>query len=403
MSIVVDRTNSPAADQNTRERSLIAIVDELARELHPQHIRRGNTSLSSRLEKDLGIDSLGRTELVLRLERAFGVRLPIKLVGEADIVGDLLHALEQAGQSGATIAAAPPAPSLTAVAAATEAQNVAGCPGMARRRASRPPSRHGARGRHDRPRHAELWRACKDSPHGGRGLDRARHHAGRSGGAHAADGRRILRRVLRHSLCGRDPGADLSADATLADRGLCPPPGRNPPQCRRPHAHHGARRAQARVRCCEGLPTPWLRSRASRAFRAHAAEVALPNLQDGSATALIQYTSGSTGDPEGRRAQSRQSARQYPRDRPRDRRELRRCLRELAAALSRHGAHRRVAGLPLFRRAALCHVAARLPGASAKLAVGDPSLSRHHVRGPQLCVRAVSQQDRRCEPARAWT
>jgi hypothetical protein len=34
----------------------------------------------------LGIDSLGRTELVLRLERAFGVRLPISLVGVLSVI-----------------------------------------------------------------------------------------------------------------------------------------------------------------------------------------------------------------------------------------------------------------------------------------------------------------------------
>jgi acyl carrier protein len=96
-----------AADPATRERDLLAVVAKLARELHPQHSRVGEVSLSSRIEKDLGIDSLGRTELVLRLERAFGARLSISLVAEADIVGDLLRALEQADQSGATIAAMP--------------------------------------------------------------------------------------------------------------------------------------------------------------------------------------------------------------------------------------------------------------------------------------------------------
>ena len=73
--------------------------------------------------KDLGIDSLGRTELVLRLERAFGVRLSISC-HEANSVGDLLQALEQAGQTGATIAAAPASPSLGAVPAAAEASTL---------------------------------------------------------------------------------------------------------------------------------------------------------------------------------------------------------------------------------------------------------------------------------------
>src|SRR4249920_778532 len=109
------------ADQAGRERKFIAIVGDLARELHPRHAPFETISLSSRLERDLGIDSLGRTELVLRLERAFGVRLSINLVGEADSVGDLWQALEQAGQTGATIAVAPSSPSLGAVSAAAEA------------------------------------------------------------------------------------------------------------------------------------------------------------------------------------------------------------------------------------------------------------------------------------------
>ncbi|MGZ3325404.1 MAG: AMP-binding protein, partial [Xanthobacteraceae bacterium] len=80
--------------------------------------------MSSRLEKNLGIDSLGRTELVLRLERAFGAQLPIKLVVEADTVGDLLRALEQGRQSGATITDVSPGPPLAAVLAAGEARTL---------------------------------------------------------------------------------------------------------------------------------------------------------------------------------------------------------------------------------------------------------------------------------------
>ena len=120
MEMVLGDTAASRADQS--ERNLIAIVGELARELHPQHVGPGTITLSSRLERDLGIDSLGRTELVMRLERAFGVRLSIKLVGEANTVGDLWQALEQTGQSATRITAIlPGAPSPGAVAAATEA------------------------------------------------------------------------------------------------------------------------------------------------------------------------------------------------------------------------------------------------------------------------------------------
>jgi len=122
MEAFIDRATTSFIDR--AEHKLTSLVDELARELHPRHVRRGDTSLSSRLERDLGIDSLGRTELVLRLERAFGVRLPIRQVGEANTVGDLFRALQQAGQPGATIAAAPITPALSLVAAASEASTL---------------------------------------------------------------------------------------------------------------------------------------------------------------------------------------------------------------------------------------------------------------------------------------
>jgi 1-acyl-sn-glycerol-3-phosphate acyltransferase len=54
---------------------------------------------ASRIERDLGIDSLGRTELILRIERAFHVRLPAQTIGEAETIADLLAALEQANPS----------------------------------------------------------------------------------------------------------------------------------------------------------------------------------------------------------------------------------------------------------------------------------------------------------------
>ncbi|MFA5892279.1 MAG: AMP-binding protein, partial [Actinomycetota bacterium] len=52
--------------------------------------------LDSDLDRDLGLDSLGRAELVLRIDRTFKVRLPDSLIGEADTPADLLRALCEA-------------------------------------------------------------------------------------------------------------------------------------------------------------------------------------------------------------------------------------------------------------------------------------------------------------------
>src|SRR3974377_818536 len=85
-----------ATEQTLGERDLIAVVAELVRELHPPRFRLIEIGPSSRIERDLGIDSLGRTELILRIERAFRVRLPAQSFSEAETVHDLMRALEQA-------------------------------------------------------------------------------------------------------------------------------------------------------------------------------------------------------------------------------------------------------------------------------------------------------------------
>ena len=81
----------------SRAPGLIAVVTDLVHELHGASTSSFNVALSSKLDRDLGIDSLGRTELVLRIERAFRIRLPVSVMGEVDTVGDLLTALDKAG------------------------------------------------------------------------------------------------------------------------------------------------------------------------------------------------------------------------------------------------------------------------------------------------------------------
>jgi 1-acyl-sn-glycerol-3-phosphate acyltransferase len=89
---------------------LVRLVRDLALELHP-HLRRTLTvDLDSNLDRDLGFDSLARAELLLRLDRAFKVQLPERLIGEAETARDLLEAVLAASPGGRLLAEAPPAP-----------------------------------------------------------------------------------------------------------------------------------------------------------------------------------------------------------------------------------------------------------------------------------------------------
>jgi 1-acyl-sn-glycerol-3-phosphate acyltransferase len=113
----------PARDAHNRD--LIAIVRDLVRELHPQRSKFTEVLPTSRIERDLGIDSLGRTELILRIERAFRVRLPAQTIGEAETIDDLFRALEQAGPGlGRAAVDAQPASVLPSVPAASEARTL---------------------------------------------------------------------------------------------------------------------------------------------------------------------------------------------------------------------------------------------------------------------------------------
>ena len=94
MSLAPEKTQAPAAP------ALLEIVQGLAQELQPQRRLRA-LALDDSLERDLGLDSLGRVELVARLERAYGVRLPEAVLGTAETPRDLLQALAAAHPAGA--------------------------------------------------------------------------------------------------------------------------------------------------------------------------------------------------------------------------------------------------------------------------------------------------------------
>lgn len=70
---------------------LLAVVAAVAREARPSF--DAHVALDSSLERDLGLDSLARVELVLRLEREFGASLPEQALASSETPRDLLRFL----------------------------------------------------------------------------------------------------------------------------------------------------------------------------------------------------------------------------------------------------------------------------------------------------------------------
>jgi len=85
---------SPPIDANR----LLAVVAEVAREARPHF--EAYVTLDSSLERELGLDSLARVELVLRLEREFAASLPEQALASSETPRDLLRfLLASAGQA----------------------------------------------------------------------------------------------------------------------------------------------------------------------------------------------------------------------------------------------------------------------------------------------------------------
>ena len=67
---------------------------EVVTELHPHLGARTEITLDSSLERDLGLDSISRMELLARLERTFGAVIPEAVMANAETVRELLPTLK---------------------------------------------------------------------------------------------------------------------------------------------------------------------------------------------------------------------------------------------------------------------------------------------------------------------
>ena len=112
-----DATSPPGGDA-ALQRRILELVGQLAAELRPGSAAAGVNPDDS-LERDLGLSSLEQVELLSRIERATGVRVPDSVLGTADTPAELARAVAAAAaarpgdrRSAAPLGARPdPAPS----------------------------------------------------------------------------------------------------------------------------------------------------------------------------------------------------------------------------------------------------------------------------------------------------
>ena len=109
MLVRVTREDESDHDGHVTAPDLLSLVEDTLREWHAGAPGLPTVTLDSVLDRDLGFDSLARTELLLRAERAFGIRWPDDTLQQVETVGDLLHAAQQAVQAPAGEAADRPA------------------------------------------------------------------------------------------------------------------------------------------------------------------------------------------------------------------------------------------------------------------------------------------------------
>lgn len=98
-------------DQDQVSEQLLDVLQELVTELHPDAPPR--VSLDSALDRELGLDSMARMELLGRLEKRLALSLPEQIMAEAETPRDLLLALHSATHESdfrpsAQIVSAPP-------------------------------------------------------------------------------------------------------------------------------------------------------------------------------------------------------------------------------------------------------------------------------------------------------
>ena len=147
MTRVTDDQGPPPDEARGRDiaQALLAIVSGLCAELRASGPASAGASLDASLERDLDLDSLARVELLMRVQRAFGVDLPEDTLSRAQTPRDLLDAVLRADRravpSRRAESGAPPRGTAVLPAAGDEAVQARTLVDVLRWHASRSPAR----------------------------------------------------------------------------------------------------------------------------------------------------------------------------------------------------------------------------------------------------------------------
>ena len=90
------QTFKASTQSNNTVTELIQVINDLVSEFHQNRPSAKTISLDSHFEKDLGLDSLARVELIARVEKKFKLALPEQTFAEAESARDLLRAIQGA-------------------------------------------------------------------------------------------------------------------------------------------------------------------------------------------------------------------------------------------------------------------------------------------------------------------
>ena len=371
------------------ERRVLKTLDELLNDLGGGRALAA-VGLDASIEKDLGLGSLERAELLSRLEGDLAVELPESALAEAETPADLVRTVLSAEAPLANIRPRGETPASKLPSSSIEADTLVDA---LRQRAEKEPRKahiylQGEGDKEEVIRYGELYRmACEVAG----GLS--------TKGVDSGD------RVALMLPTGKE---FFAAFAGILLAGGVPVPLYPPFSLDKIKEYVGRQadillnsQAEVLITLERGRAVGHvLRGRASTTrvvttveeLRSSAGRPSTLTIA-ANAPALIQYTSGSTGRSEGSAAHSPKSPSQHSCDWRSARFETDRSGCELATALSRHGFDRMLAHTSAPRLSDHHHVALDLSFTTGTLVVGNPYAAGHPFRSSQLRLRALREKD----------